>query len=383
MMEKLTQDMADKAWSIIEEIEAMGGMTKAVESGWAKMQVETCAADKQARIDSGKDVIVGVNKYKLAKEDAIDILDIDNHAVREAQVARLQQIRATRDSAAVEAALNALTECAKSGQGNLLDLAVKAVRLRATVGEVSDALEVVFGRHRADIQKVTGVYAAAYDSAEGWDKLKGEIAAFADATGLMPTSQAAADATQLYRPGAFGRAGLDRCRVAPLAGCWGAPTRRRRRRVVRRSDRRSDGRVVPEPRRGSVRTDAWACVRPSGSAAEDGRPCAIAHGERLRLRMARPTRARPAPRPRRSAHAARRADRVWGRVARPVPNGAVGDARRGPPIHRRRTETGAPRADPLHPVPPERRLDALGEPADVPAGGRFRLTDQVVDRSGG
>jgi methylmalonyl-CoA mutase len=121
MMEKLTQDMADKAWAMIEEIEAMGGMTKAVESGWAKMKVEECAAEKQARIDSGKDVIVGVNKYKLAKEDPIEILDIDNH-VREAQIERLARIRATRDQA-VDAALAALTECAKTGEGNLLDLA--------------------------------------------------------------------------------------------------------------------------------------------------------------------------------------------------------------------------------------------------------------------
>jgi methylmalonyl-CoA mutase len=120
MMEKLTQDMADKAWAMIEEIEAMGGMTKAVESGWAKMKVEECAAEKQARIDSGKDVI-GVNKYKLAKEDPIEILDIDNH-VREAQIERLARIRATRDQA-VDAALAALTECAKTGEGNLLDLA--------------------------------------------------------------------------------------------------------------------------------------------------------------------------------------------------------------------------------------------------------------------
>ena len=143
MMESLTQEMADKAWSIIEEIEGMGGMTKAVESGWAKMKVEECAADKQARIDSGKDVIVGVNKYKLAKEDPIEILDIDNHAVRESQVARLKQIRGSRDAAAVEAALAALTHCAESGEGNLLDLAVKASRVRATVGEISDALEKV------------------------------------------------------------------------------------------------------------------------------------------------------------------------------------------------------------------------------------------------
>ncbi|MDR2839154.1 MAG: methylmalonyl-CoA mutase [Azonexus sp.] len=186
LMEKLTQDMADKAWSIIGEIEAMGGMTKAVESGWAKMQVETCAADKQARIDSGKDVIVGVNKYKLAKEDAIDILDIDNHAVREAQIARLGQIRARRDGAAVEAALAALTRCAETGEGNLLDLSIAAMRLRATVGEVSDALEKVFGRHRADTQAVSGVYAAAYDGAEAWDKLKAEIDQFAQSEGRRP-----------------------------------------------------------------------------------------------------------------------------------------------------------------------------------------------------
>ncbi|HWH72937.1 MAG TPA: methylmalonyl-CoA mutase, partial [Methylibium sp.] len=186
MMEKLTQDMADKAWALIQEVEAMGGMTKAVDSGWAKLKIEASAAEKQARIDSGKDVIVGVNKYKLKKEDPIDFLDIDNHAVRDKQIERLQRIRATRDSAKVEAALAALTECAASGQGNLLDLSIQAIRLRATVGEVSDALEKVFGRHRADIQKVTGVYAAAYDSAEGWDKLKTEIAQFAEAQGRRP-----------------------------------------------------------------------------------------------------------------------------------------------------------------------------------------------------
>ncbi|MDZ7856264.1 methylmalonyl-CoA mutase [Sphaerotilus sp.] len=186
MMESLTQEMVDKAWAIIEEVEAMGGMTKAVDSGWAKLKIEASAAEKQARIDSGKDVIVGVNKYKLAKEDPIDILDVDNVKVREGQVARLQQIRATRDTAAVQAALAALTEAAKSGQGNLLDLSIQAVRLRATVGEISDALETVYGRHRADIQKVTGVYAAAYDSAEGWEKLQTEIAAFAETYGRRP-----------------------------------------------------------------------------------------------------------------------------------------------------------------------------------------------------
>ncbi|MEK8033176.1 methylmalonyl-CoA mutase [Ideonella sp. DXS29W] len=186
MMETLTQEMADKAWAIIEEVEAMGGMTKAVDSGWAKLKIEASAAEKQARIDSGKDVIVGVNKYKLAKEDPVDILEVDNVRVREQQVARLHQIKATRDTPKVQGALAALTRAAQSGQGNLLDLSIQAIRLRATVGEVSDALEVVFGRHRADIQKVTGVYAAAYDSAEGWEKLQGEIAAFADAAGRRP-----------------------------------------------------------------------------------------------------------------------------------------------------------------------------------------------------
>ncbi|MFL6693721.1 MAG: methylmalonyl-CoA mutase [Ramlibacter sp.] len=186
MMEKLTQDMADAAWTIIEEVDRMGGMTRAVDSGWAKLKIEAAAAEKQARIDSGKDVIVGVNKYRLAKEDRIEILEVDNHMVREQQVARLQKIRATRDKAKVQAALDALTAAADRKDGNLLALSIEAIRLRATVGEVSDALEKVFGRHRADTQKVTGVYAAAYDSAEGWDKLKGEIAAFAEAQGRRP-----------------------------------------------------------------------------------------------------------------------------------------------------------------------------------------------------
>src|SRR5574343_576743 len=186
LMEKLTQDMADAAWTIIEEVEAMGGMTRAVDSGWAKLKIEAAAAEKQARIDSGKDVIVGVNKYKMAKEDPIEILQIDNVTVRDAQIARLQHIRATRDAAKVQAALDALTAAAASGEGNLLDLSIQAVRLRATVGEVSDALEKVYGRHRAETQKVTGVYAAAYDSAEGWDKLKAEISAFAEQEGRRP-----------------------------------------------------------------------------------------------------------------------------------------------------------------------------------------------------
>ena len=186
MMEKLTQDMADAAWKIIEEVEAMGGMTAAVDSGWAKLKIEAAAAEKQARIDSGKEVIVGVNKYKLAKEDPVDILEVDNVKVRDSQIARLNAIKQKRDAAQVGQALAALTSAAESGTGNLLDLAIKAIRLRATVGEVSDALETSFGRHRADTQMVTGVYATAYDGAEGWEKLKGEINAFAENQGRRP-----------------------------------------------------------------------------------------------------------------------------------------------------------------------------------------------------
>jgi methylmalonyl-CoA mutase len=194
MMESLTQDMADKAWAIIEEVQAMGGMTKAVDSGWAKLKIEASAAQKQARIDAGLDVIVGVNKYKLAKEERIEIREVDNVKVREGQIRRLAKIRSTRNSAQVQGALNALTDCAKTGRGNLMDLSIKAMRDRATVGEVSDALEKIFGRHRADIQKVTGVYAAAYsggdadqyDSAEGWERLKAEIAEFGTQQGRRP-----------------------------------------------------------------------------------------------------------------------------------------------------------------------------------------------------
>ena len=186
LMEKLTQDMADKAWSIIEEVERMGGMTHAVESGWAKLQIEKCAAEKQARIDSGQDVIVGVNKYKLAKEDAVEILEVDNHAVRDAQIARLKSLRASRNQADVSAALDALTAAAKDGSGNLLDLAIKATRLRATVGEISDALEKVWGRHRATHQVVSGVYSSAFGDSPGLDEVREQIEEFAAAEGRRP-----------------------------------------------------------------------------------------------------------------------------------------------------------------------------------------------------
>ena len=186
MMEKLTQDIADEAWRIIEDVNKMGGMTQAVQSGWAKLQIEKCAAEKQARIDSGKDVIVGVNKYKLKEQAPIDTLDVDNHAVRDAQIARLKQIRASRGSAAVKSALAALTDAAKSGQGNLLDLAIKASRLRATVGEISDALEAVYGRHRATTQTVSGVYSAAFGEDGTMKEIRDLIEEFAAAEGRRP-----------------------------------------------------------------------------------------------------------------------------------------------------------------------------------------------------
>ncbi len=186
MMEKLTQEMADKAWEIIQEVEAMGGMTKAVESGWAKLKIEAAAAQKQAHIDSGKDTIVGVNKYQLAQEDSLQTREVDNNKVRDLQIAFLKKIKAERDSIKVRQALDAITQAAQDKTGNLLDLTVQAMRLRATVGEVSDALEKVFSRHRADTQKVTGVYAMAYDSAQGWAKLQEEIAQFGQTFGRRP-----------------------------------------------------------------------------------------------------------------------------------------------------------------------------------------------------
>jgi methylmalonyl-CoA mutase len=186
MMEKLTQDMAESAWATIEEIEAMGGMTKAVQSGWAKLKVEACAAEKQARIDRGEDVIVGVNKYQLEDEPPVAIREIDNTVVREAQLRRLAQVKAKRDPKAVDAALTALTEAARSGRGNLLDLSIKAVRLRATVGEVSDALEKVWGRYQAAAQTVSGVYGAAFARDGSWQALRAEIDKFAAEEGRRP-----------------------------------------------------------------------------------------------------------------------------------------------------------------------------------------------------
>ncbi len=186
MMERLTQDMADKAWAIIEEVEAIGGMTQAVQSGWAKLRIEACAAEKQARIDRGEDVIVGVNKYQLDDEPPIPIREIDNTAVRSAQIKRLAEVKARRDRAAVERALAALTESARTGEGNLLDLSIKAARARATVGEISEALEKVWGRYQASAQTVSGVYGAAFAHDRGWRALASEIEQFEAEEGRRP-----------------------------------------------------------------------------------------------------------------------------------------------------------------------------------------------------
>ena len=184
-VESLTDQLATEAWKLIEEVEAMGGMTKAVASGMPKLRIEESAAKRQAAIDRGTDVVVGVNKYRLAKEDPIDILDIDNHAVREAQIARLTATRAARDEAAAQAALAALTFAA-GHDGNLLAAAVSAARARATVGEISMAMETVFGRHRAEVKTLAGVYGAAYEGDAGFAAIQADVEAFATEEGRRP-----------------------------------------------------------------------------------------------------------------------------------------------------------------------------------------------------
>lgn len=186
MMEKLTSDMAEKASILMNEVEELGGMAKAIESGMPKLKIEEAAARKQSRIDKGEDVIVGVNKYKLSKESDIDILDIDNEQVKAGQIKRLEKIRATRDEAKVYAAMDALTECAHSGKGNLLALTVDAMRARCSVGEVSYALERVYGRYKAANNTVSGVYGSAYQSDENWNKIKEDIENFVSLHGRRP-----------------------------------------------------------------------------------------------------------------------------------------------------------------------------------------------------
>jgi len=185
-VESLTASIAAHARALIGEVEALGGMTKAVESGMPKLKIEESAALRQARIDRGEETIVGVNKYKVENPEKVDILDIDNTAVREAQVKRLKDVRAKRDEAKCRETLEALTRAASGGNGNLLELSIEAMRARATVGEVSDALEKVYTRHRATIRSVTGIYGSAYDGDEGFAKIKTDVAAFADEEGRRP-----------------------------------------------------------------------------------------------------------------------------------------------------------------------------------------------------
>ncbi|MGJ8594502.1 methylmalonyl-CoA mutase [Sulfitobacter sp.] len=184
-VEKLTHDMAEAAWKLIEEVEEMGGMTKAVASGMPKLRIEEAAAQRQAGQDRGTDVIVGVNKYRRETEDAIDIMDVDNVAVRDSQIARLKTIRASRDEGALEHALFELSRRAKEG-GNLLEAAIEAARARATVGEISMAMEEEFGRHRAEVKTLAGVYGAAYEGDEGFAAIQKSVEDFAEDEGRRP-----------------------------------------------------------------------------------------------------------------------------------------------------------------------------------------------------
>ncbi len=185
-MESLTHALAAKALGIIDEVEQMGGMTKAIEAGMPKLRIEETAARRQARVDRGEDVIVGVNKFRLDEEPEIDTREIDNTAVREAQVRRLEQIKNTRDTAKVEAALAALTACAETGQGNLLALSVEAARVRATVGEISAALEKPWGRYQAEIRSISGVYGGHFADDPDWQAMRGEIDQFVRDHGRRP-----------------------------------------------------------------------------------------------------------------------------------------------------------------------------------------------------
>jgi methylmalonyl-CoA mutase len=185
-VESLTAEIADAAWKLIEEVEQLGGMTKAIEAGIPKLRIEEAAARKQARIDSGQDIIVGVNKYRLAKEDPLHILDVDNQMVRKQQVEQLASVKAKRDSQKVKESLEKLTACAITGKGNLLELAVEAARYRATLGEISDALETVFGRYKAQIKSFSGVYSKEIKNDESFEKARQLADAFAQKEGRRP-----------------------------------------------------------------------------------------------------------------------------------------------------------------------------------------------------
>ena len=185
-VEKLTAEITEKAWALIQEVEELGGMTKAIEAGIPKLRIEEAAARKQARIDSSQDIIVGVNKYRLEKEDPLHILDVDNQMVRKQQIEQIEQIKATRDTEKVKTSLAKLTDCAKYGNDNLLSLAVEAAKNRATLGEISDALEVVFGRYKAQIRSFSGVYSKEIKNDESFKKAKQLADTFAKKEGRRP-----------------------------------------------------------------------------------------------------------------------------------------------------------------------------------------------------
>lgn len=185
-VEALTHELMHKAWAHIEECEKYGGMTKAIEEGIPKLRIEEAAARRQARIDSGKETIVGLNKYRLEKEDPLEILDIDNSAVRESQVARLKMLKAERDNKACQASLKAITTCMETGEGNVLELAVEAARCRATLGEISDAIEKVVGRYSAKIRSISGVYAKEFGTTPVMDAIKEQMVQFEEMEGRRP-----------------------------------------------------------------------------------------------------------------------------------------------------------------------------------------------------
>ncbi|MDD3858663.1 MAG: methylmalonyl-CoA mutase, partial [Bacteroidales bacterium] len=185
-VESLTHEIAHKAWKLIEEVESLGGMAKAIESGVPKMRIEEAAARTQARIDSGQQIIVGTNKYRLEKEDPIDILDVDNTAVRDSQIKRLQKLRSERNEAECQAALAAITKCAETGNGNLLELAIDAAKKRASLGEISDACEKIAGRYKAVIRTISGVYSSESKNDPDFDKARDLCSKFAGKEGRQP-----------------------------------------------------------------------------------------------------------------------------------------------------------------------------------------------------
>ena len=185
-VESLTNELAEKAWELIEEVEKLGGMAAAIETGIPKMRIEEAAARTQARIDSGAQKIIGVNEYRLDKQDPIDILEVDNTAVREQQIARLKELRTNRDNAAVQKALDAITECVRTGEGNLLELAVEAARLRASLGEISDACEKIVGRYKATIRTISGVYSSETKNDSDFERASGLTEQFAKKEGRRP-----------------------------------------------------------------------------------------------------------------------------------------------------------------------------------------------------